>query len=324
LDLRHLRYFVAVAEELHFGRAAHRLHIAQPPLSQQIKQLETEMGVTLLQRTKRHVELTPAGATFLLEARRTLEQADQAVASARLAHVADANQLVLGFIDSAVYYYLPNLLSAYQRVHPNVELTLREMTSGQQLEALEAGSIQAGILRPSRVGPRIAFEEIAQERFVIAVNRNHRLARMPAIDLADLRGDPFVFFRRELAPALHDHMLGLIKKAGYSPKIVQEADQARTLIGLVAAGVGVFLTTESLWGWGGYDIVYKPLVPTSTSLPLSLAWRINDRSVALQAFVDSTREVIRSGALKAPGADPPKVAAGAKASPGRRRPDRPA
>ena len=289
---------MAVAEELHFGRAASRLHIAQPPLSQQIKQLETEMGVTLLQRTKRHVELTPAGSAFLVEARRTLEQADRAVTNARLAHVADANQLVLGFIDSAVYHYLPQLLSAYQRVHPNVELTLREMTSGHQLEALEAGTIQAGILRPSRVGPRIAFEEIAKERFVVCVNRTHRLANSPAIDLKDLRDDRFVFFRRELAPVLHDHMLGLIKKAGYSPNIVQEADEARTLIGLVAAGVGVFLTTETLWGWGGHDIVYKALVPTSTWLPMALAWRLNDRSSALQAFVTSTRDVIRSGALK--------------------------
>lgn len=314
MDLRHLRYFVAVAEELHFGRAAERLHIAQPPLSQQIKQLETEMAVTLFQRTKRHVELTPAGETFLVEARRTLEQADHAIASARLAHLADANELVLGFIDSAVYYYLPRLLSAYQRVHPNVQLTLREMTSGHQVEALEAGSIQAGILRPSRVGPHISFEEIARERFVVAVNRNHRLAHVRAIDLRDLREDRFVFFRRELAPELHDHMLGLIKKAGYSPRIVQEADEARTLIGLVAAGIGVFLTTESLWGWGGNDIVYKPLVEAATWLPMSLAWRVNDRSVALQAFVSSTRDVIRGGSLNPPVGDRPELASEVKVS----------
>lgn len=304
MDLRHLRYFVAVAEDLHFGRAAEKLHIAQPPLSQQIKQLETEMGVTLLLRTKRHVELTAAGATFLVEARRTLDQADQAIVNARLAHEADANQLVLGFIDSAVYFYLPKLLSAYQRVHPNVQLTLREMTSGHQLEALESGGIQIGLLRPSRVGPRLVFEEIANERFVVAVNRDHRLAREPAIDLADLDGERFVFFRRELAPALHDQMMGLIKKAGFSPNIVQEADEARTLIGLVAAGIGIFLTTESLWGWGGNDIVYKPLKQASTWLPISLAWRINDRSAAVQAFISSTREVIRSGDLKAPGSRP--------------------
>jgi DNA-binding transcriptional LysR family regulator len=302
LDLRHLKYFVAVAEDLHFGRAAERLHIAQPPLSQQIKQLETEMGVTLLLRTKRHVELTPAGATFLTEARRTLEQADRAIVNARLAHEADANQLVLGFIDSAVYFYLPNLLSAYQAMHPNVQLTLREMTSGHQLEALESGGIQIGLLRPSRVGPRVVFEEIATERFVVAVNRDHRLAREAAIDLADLQGERFVFFRRELAPALHDRMMGLIKKAGYVPNIVQEADQARTLIGLVAAGIGIFLTTESLWGWGGHDIVYKPLKQASTWLPLSLAWRINDRSSAVQAFIASARDAIHSGALRPPSA----------------------
>ena len=289
---------MAVAEDLHFGRAAEKLHIAQPPLSQQIKQLETEMGITLLLRTKRHVELTPAGATFLLEARRTLEQADRAVVNARLAHEADANQLILGFIDSAVYFYLPNLLSAYQRNHPNVQLTLREMTSGHQLEALESGAIQIGLLRPSRVGPRVVFEEIANERFVVAVNRDHRLAGEPAIDLADLEGERFLFFRRDLAPALHDHMMGLIKKAGYSPNIVQEADEARTLIGLVAAGLGVFLTTESLWGWGGHDVVYKPLKQASTWLPISLAWRINDRSAAVKAFIDSAREAIRAGALR--------------------------
>ena len=126
---------MAVAEDLHFGRAAERLHIAQPPLSQQIKQLETEMGVSLLLRTKRHVELTPAGSTFLAEARRTLEQADRAVANARLAHKADGEQLVLGFIDSAVYFYLPQLLTAYQAAQPNVQLTLKEMTSGHSFPA---------------------------------------------------------------------------------------------------------------------------------------------------------------------------------------------
>src|SRR5438874_2492491 len=135
------------------------------------------MGVSLLLRTKRHVELTPAGSTFLAEARRTLEQADRAVANARLAHKADGEQLVLGFIDSAVYFYLPQLLTAYQAAQPNVQLTLKEMTSGHQLEALESGAIQIGLLRPSRVGPRLAFEELAKERFVIALYRGHRLAR---------------------------------------------------------------------------------------------------------------------------------------------------
>src|SRR5581483_2028222 len=134
-----------------------------------------------------------------------------------------ANQLVLGFIDSSAYFYLPQLVSAYQRAHPNVQLTLREMTSGHQLEALESGEIQVGLLRPSRVGPRVVFEEVANERFVIAINRNHRLARQPSVDLAELQGERFVFFRRERAPALHDHVIGVIRKAGYSPHIVQEA-----------------------------------------------------------------------------------------------------
>lgn len=296
MDLRHLRYFVAVAEELHFGHAAERLHIAQPPLSQQIKQLETEMGVTLLSRTKRHVELTPAGATFLDEARKTLAQADQSVVSARRAHQVDAGQLLLGFIDSAVYFYLPYLLSAFQRVQPDVHIALRGMTSGQQLEALEAGTIQVGILRPMRAGPRVVFEEISRERLVVAMYRDHRLAGEPAVTLEALQGERFVFFRRELATGVHDHMMGMFKKAGYAPNIVQEAEEARTLIGLVAARVGLFLTTESLWGWGGDDVVYKPIVP-QTSLPVSLAWRLNDRSSAVQAFLTSAREVGKSGIL---------------------------
>jgi DNA-binding transcriptional LysR family regulator len=299
MDLRHLRYFIAVAEELHFGRAAERMHIAQPPLSQQIKQLETEMGVTLLWRTKRRVELTPAGAAFLAEARATLASADAAVAAARVAHRADGDQLTIGFIDSAVYRYLPQLLRTHRRAQPGVTVTLLEMTSGQQIEALESRAIQVGLLRPMRAGPRVVFEEVASEQLVVAMYRGHRLVGEPAIHLEALRGEPFVFFRRDLAPSLHDHMMGLFRKAGYSPNIVQEADQAHTLIGLVAAGIGLFLTTESLWGWGGDEVAYKPFVPASGRLPVSLAWRADDRSAAVQGFVAASRDAIAGGFLSA-------------------------
>jgi DNA-binding transcriptional LysR family regulator len=313
MDLRHLRYFVAVAEELHFGHAAERLHIAQPPLSQQIKQLETEIGVTLLLRTKRHVELTPAGAVFLAEARTTLAQADEAVVRARTAHQIDADQLLLGFIDGAVYFCLPHLLRAYQRAQPDVHISLHGMTSGQQLEALESGAIQVGILRPMRAGPRVVFEELSREQFVVAMYKGHRLAGEPAITLEALQGERFVFFRRALATGLHDHMMGMFKKAGYSPNIVQEADEARTLLGLVAAGVGLFLTTESFRGWGGDDIVYKAIVPASAWLPVALAWRANDRSAAVRAFISTAREVIKSGVLDHPA--PPGELAGLVAAP---------
>src|SRR5438067_10636732 len=164
MELRQLRYFVAVAEELHFSRAAARLHIAQPPLSQQIKKLETELHTQLLWRTRRHVELTEAGKAFLEEARKALAQADHAARVAKLVAQGESRQLQLGFIDSALYGFVPRLLRSFREQKPDIQVVLHEMTSGQQVEALKRSEIQVGILRPTRGGAQLSFYEIGRER----------------------------------------------------------------------------------------------------------------------------------------------------------------
>jgi DNA-binding transcriptional LysR family regulator len=285
MDLRQLRYFVAVAEELHFSRAAARLHIAQPPLSQQIKQLETELNSRLLYRTKRHVELTEAGRAFLEEARKTLAQADHAVRVARIAGDSLTRPLHVGFIDSALYGFVPRLLGAAREAVPSIQVVLHEMTSGQQVEALARGEIQLGILRRTRGGPLIVFHEIGNENMVAAIPATHPLRAKATLQVADLADEGWVLFPRVLSPGLHDFIMGLCRRSGFAPRVVQEANEGHTIVGLVGAGVGVSIVVESLTHWAAPTVVYKPIVPTPT-LPMCIANRRGDNSPQLRAALE--------------------------------------
>jgi DNA-binding transcriptional LysR family regulator len=286
MELRHLRYFIAVAEELHFSRAATRLHIAQPPLSQQIKQLESELHTQLLWRTKRRVELTAAGEAFLEEARKTLVQADHAARVAQSIAAGETGQVQLGFVDSALPGYLPRLLRGFRKRHPDVQIVLHELTSGQQIDALKRSEIQLAVLRPTRAGAQVAFHEIGSEGLLVALPAEHRLAELDKVPVEELEHEGWVLFPRILSPGLHDHLVGICRKAGFVPRVVQEAQEGHTIVGLVGAGVGISLVAESMSHLGATGVVYRPLQVPVTRLPMCVAWRRDERARVVHSFIE--------------------------------------
>jgi DNA-binding transcriptional LysR family regulator len=295
-----------VAEELHFGRAAARLHISQPPLSQQIRSLETELGFSLFWRSNRRVELTGAGHAFLEGARRTLDSANQAVRDGRAVHGGATAELTLGFIDSSIYGFMPAVLRSFRKQHPSVRVVIRSLSSGEQVERLERGEIQVGILRPVRVGSRLVIEEIGREQLVIALPKGHRLEALEKIRIADLKDEPLVFFRRETVPSVYDRIIGMFHKEGQMPDVAQEAGEQHTLLGLVAAGLGYSIGAEGMRRSGTEGVIYRPLAHPNAWVPIGIAWRRNDRSEPVRWFVETARahaaSTFKAGAMKRKGA----------------------
>ncbi|MGH9430032.1 MAG: LysR family transcriptional regulator [Terriglobia bacterium] len=291
MELRHLRYFLAVAEELHFGRAAAKLHMSQPPLSQQIKRLEEEMGLRLFQRTRRKVQLTPAGSVFREEARQTLAQAECAVRSAQRASQGEIGQLVVGFVDSAVYHALPPVLRAFRGRFPDVELVLREQNPAEQFQALRSSRLNVGFARSAVTDPDLAQEEIFDEPLIAALPHTHALARRHRIQLRDLAGERFVFFPRALGPGFYDQVVSLCQKAGYSFRVVQEANEMQTIVSLVAAGIGVAIVPASIRSLRMPAVSYVSLAEPGARTAMRITWRREDTSPVLQAFLKVVHEV---------------------------------
>src|SRR5579862_2892575 len=227
MELRHLRYFIAVAEELHFGRAATRLCIAQPPLSQQIQQLEREVGFLLFHRTQRRVELTAAGQLFLDAAREALADLERAASAGRRVARGEVGWLGVGFVGTAAYVSLPAILSAFRERCPEVELTLRELVSAKQAQALHNRRIQVGLTRPAVQGEGLISELLIREPLIVALPEVHPLARFEqpplAVPLAALTDEPFVLFPRHPKPSYADFLLAVCDEAGFRPHVVQEA-----------------------------------------------------------------------------------------------------
>jgi DNA-binding transcriptional LysR family regulator len=290
MELRHLQYFVAVAEELHFGRAAQRLNMAQPPLSQQIRHLEEELGVQLFQRTRRHVELTDAGQAFLQEARLTLAQAEHAVKIARQAGRGEIGRLTIGFVGSATYEALPNIIRNFQVRYPNVQLILRELTTTQQVRALHDKRIHIGLLRPPiNDDDTLVLEPLIKEPIILALPENHPLSRQSSLTVEALAHEHFILFPRHLGPGLYDQIIGLCQQAGFSPQVTQEAIQMQTILGLVATGLGIALIPASAQHLRSAGVVYCRL-DTNIYVELAMAWRKDEASPVLQAFLKIIRE----------------------------------
>jgi DNA-binding transcriptional LysR family regulator len=290
MELRHLRYFVAVAEELHFGRAAERLHMAQPPLSQQIKGLEQELGVQLFARTRRRVELTPAGKLFLDEARLTLQQA---VRAQRIAVEADRGlrgRLRIGFVMSASYSILPVVIRRFRRENPFIELELVEMTPSRQIEALESGTIDAGILRPP-VESGLPLETILEEPLVLALPLDHRRAGQKAVELKSLSEEAFVLFPRHHGPGIFDVVMKACLEAGFTPHVSCAPNEMQTILTYVAGGLGISLVPQSLSGFHRDSVVYRPLRGRRVRVALALLKRPDDASVPLEKFSRACAEV---------------------------------
>lgn len=285
MELRHLHYFVAVAEELHFGRAAERLHIAQPPLSQQIQSLEQELGVQLFYRTKRQVQLTEAGELFLPEARMTLTQAELAVQTVRKAGRGEIGRFTLGFVGSATSELLPELIRRFHQQFPEVELQLREMTTAQQVRALRDRRIQIGILRPPIPSESLNVWTLVRETLIVALPETHPLAPLDQIEVSALATENFIIFPRQQGQGLHDQIISLCQQAGFSPRIVQEAIQMQTITSLVAAELGVAIIPSSAHLLRHRGLVYRPLHPEVQATELAMAWHKDDQSPILCNFV---------------------------------------
>jgi DNA-binding transcriptional LysR family regulator len=292
-ELRQLRHFVAVAERLHFGRAAAALHISQPPLSRSIRDLEARLGATLLARTRRRVELTPEGARFLEEARRLLAQMEHAVLEVgRMA--AGGGRLRLGFVSLADYGVLPNLLKAYKAARPEVALALREMLSPDQAAALGAGELDFGLLLPPVAGANLEHVVVQRERFVAALPSRHRLARVRgALAMRELATEAFVMAPREIAPGLHDIVAELARRAGFAPRVAQEAIQMQTVVSLVSSGMGVAVVPASVANLGRRGVAYREIADAHPRLDLWLAWRGGALGAAARDFVQHARRIAR-------------------------------
>ncbi|MBM7353170.1 LysR family transcriptional regulator [Lelliottia amnigena] len=246
IELRHLRYFIAVAEELHFGRAAARLNISQPPLSQQIQILEQQVGARLLARTNRSVSLTAAGKQFLADSRQVLSLVNDAAARAERLHLGETGELRLGFTSSAPFISaVSHTLSTFRRHYPDVHIQTREINTREQIVPLNEGSLDLGLMRNTQLPDTLAWEVILREPLMAMIPRDHPLAAQPSVTLAELAQEPFVFFDPHVGTGLYDDILGLMRRYGLSPVITQEVGEAMTIIGLVAAGLGVSILPAS-------------------------------------------------------------------------------
>jgi DNA-binding transcriptional LysR family regulator len=293
VELRHLRYFTAVAEELHFTRAAARLRIAQPPLSQQIRALETELDAKLFFRTKRRVDLTPAGRLLLEHSRQILSLADRAAHSVGRASRGEVGHLVVALSPPADLLLIPSVLPVFCHRFPDVDLALYSMTEPQQLPAIRDGQVGVGILRLPIEDPHLVVEPVLRERLVVVLPEGHPLTARRRIPLRALAGEPHIFFRRHLSPRYYDLIVSLCHQAGFSLRIVHEVDVIQTTLALVAAGMGVAIQVASVQSLGRVGVVYRPLSGPIPDVELGVVYRRDDRSDTLQRFLTVVREMSR-------------------------------
>ena len=291
MELRQLRYFVAVAEERHFGRAAKRLRLSQPPLSTQIKGLEEELGVKLFQRSTRQVALTDAGRTFLERAEGILEAVEEAKEAAKGADEGARGRLEIGFISSATLGLLPPAIRLFRERFGGVEIELRELTSAQQIDALYAGEIRVGLVRLPLRAPGLRFEPLQEESFLVALPSGHPLEALESVPLEAMVDQPLIFFTRQLMPSLHAQIVELFQRVGAFPNVVQHAVHLQTIVGLVASDVGLAILPEPAERFSREGVVYRSLdAPDATSW-VGLAWVEGDESKLVKNFVRTVREV---------------------------------
>jgi DNA-binding transcriptional LysR family regulator len=286
MDSRRLNAFVAVAEELHFGRAAQRLHMTQPPLSILIRGLEADLGVKLLRRSSRLVELTEPGRVLLDEARQILDRLDQAERRTIQAGAGIRGELSIGFITPSIYSFLPTRLQAFRKQFPDVRLTLHESMSDVQLRDIFARKLHVGFVAAPVSDERLAQQVVAREPLVAALPARHALAaRKGTLPVARLQDQPFILFPRGSAPGLFDQILGFCQSAGFSPRIEQEAVQSQTIVGLVSAGLGVAVVPQSIGTLRRPGVTYAHFRERSPEVKTLMVWRKDDVSPALHNFV---------------------------------------
>jgi DNA-binding transcriptional LysR family regulator len=309
VELRLWRQFVAVADELHFGRAARRLHMTQPPLTQAIAQLERLLGVRLFDRTKRSVALTPAGAALLPPARELLARAQALPAHARAAAAGEVGRLRLAFVSTVGFTLLPTWLRDFREAHPRVQLELIEATGDVQLQGLAQGDVDAGFLLHSPGFAPVGLEllRVAREPLVLALPERHAMAQAARLSLPTVLAQPLVIFPRRIVPSLHDAIFSMYHALGREPEVVQEAIQMQTIVNLVSAGLGIAWVPDSVRQFQRGGVVYRQLVgKQAQALPdceTSLAWA--GATPALERFIAFVRGQLAGGG-PAPAAPAPE------------------
>jgi DNA-binding transcriptional LysR family regulator len=297
MELRHLRSFVTVAEELHFGRAAERLHIAQSPLSQQIQRLERQVGVALFDRNRRKVELTEAGQAMLGHAREALAQADLAANAARGAAAGQAGTLRVGFLASAALELLPMIVPPWREVAPAASLEFVEGSSGEHIAGVRGRRLDVAFVRPPQPGDDLVVDEVWHEPLVAVVPARSSLARRKSLRLKDLDGQPFVLFPRESAPDFHDHLVDACRRAGFVPDVVHECSAMPTVVGVVATGLGVSLVPQSISRIALETVAYLPLDDADMHARIAMVTAADNARPLVSGFTASVRRTLDSGTV---------------------------
>ncbi|MBW4696894.1 MAG: LysR family transcriptional regulator [Aphanocapsa lilacina HA4352-LM1] len=285
IEFRQLRYFVALAEELHFGQAASRLRIAQPSLSRQIQRLEQQIGSALFRRTRKQVQLTAVGQIFFEQAKRTIEQHERAVESARSAASQQVNVLTIGFEPCAAFHGLPKILQQFSAFHPDTRLVSDQLTAPQQKEALRRGQIDAGFLHPPVDEPDLVFEPVMEEAFLAALPATHPLARRRKVVLSELASEPFILFPREVAPACFDIIYQLCREAGFVPSVQHLTSDLNLCLTLVASGVGVTVAPDCARERRIGGVAYRPLSKATPRVESGFVRRPGSISPALELLL---------------------------------------
>jgi DNA-binding transcriptional LysR family regulator len=284
LDFSQLRCFVAVAEELHFGRAAARLFMTQPPLSRQIQLLEHALGVKLLERTSRNVRLTAAGEVFYADAAAILRLAEQAALTAKRTSSGEAGRVTVGYTAVTGYALIPDLIAAAKQAFPDIDIVLKEMVSSEQLDALAAGMIDLGFVRPLSADRAFEYHRIVREPMLLALPASHPLVRQDEIRLQDMEGQALIMYALKEGKYFYDLIVGLFAATGVSPVYAQYIGQTHTILALVRAGIGMAIVPASAQYLRFENIVFRPLWRNDVFAEIYLAWRPDHRNPALDSI----------------------------------------
>jgi DNA-binding transcriptional LysR family regulator len=291
MEFRHFRYFITVAEEQNFSRAAERLNIAQPPLSQQIRNLEDELGFQLFDRSQRQLQLTQAGQWFLERAYRIFNQLETAKEEARKISRGETGQLVVGYVNFAFLTLAIEIIKVFRSNFPEVKLVLRELLTAEQFKALPVSEIDLGIAFMPVKDEGLAFEVISHDKFVAVLPESHRMAGQPYVHLEELADDQFIMMPRQTKSVFSDKVLGMCHQAGFVPKVSQEIIQMSSGLSMVAAGVGVGIMPSHVQNSGTRGVVFKPFYAGAAVIDLAVVWRKSDTSPVLKGFLNVVKEV---------------------------------
>jgi DNA-binding transcriptional LysR family regulator len=311
VELRHLRYFVAVAEELHFGHAANRLNTSQPSLSQQIRNLERELKVDLLVRTKRHVGLTPSGERFLQEARGILAAAERAAGLARETARGESRKVVVGISPETDWLFLGKFLRLFAEHVPSVEVAFQSLTPEAQVAALRKGQIDVGFVGLPLEAEGMVTETTGRARLMIALPQEHPMSRKSPLKLEELSKEAYMLWPRHLSPGSYDHLLGVFRRAGFGPPIAMEGEipSTRTVLGMIAAGLTIALVDPVLQQMAAPGVVFRPLAGRGVFTETGVIYRRDDPSPILASFLHELRATPRQSPSSAAVATAPKTKA---------------